>query len=276
MIVKSILNNSALIALNDKNEECVLIGKGIAFNKRTGNYVEEKKADKIFDLHQAKTEGLIELIEDVPEKIFEITNTIIRYANRKLEKELNSGIYITLLDHVNSAIDRFSEGIELDFGMLTEVQMLYPKEYEIANWALDYINATLDINIPIDESGFIAIHIISNSGNMDTRITKRVLKITKDIIKTIEDYYKIKFDTVSISYTRFITHVKYLALRYVKHNQIEQKESSIFVLHPNAIEKTRGVIDCLNKKLIDKYGQSLNEYEKMYLTIHICRLLNIG
>lgn len=277
MIVKSVLNNSALIAFNDKKEECVLIGKGIAFNKHAGDKVDDEKVEKIFSSHQSRTDELIELLEDVPEKVFEITNAIIRYANRKLKTELNSGIYVTLLDHVNSAIERFSEGIVLDFGMLDEVQMMYPKEYEIACWALDYINATLDMDIPIDESGFIAIHIIANSSKgMDTGIAKKVLRITRDITKIIEKYYNVNLDTTGITYSRFITHAKYLALRYINHSQIEEQEDNIFTLNPNVVEKTKEVIGILNDRLNETYGQSLSEYEKMYLTIHICRLLKIS
>ena len=277
MIVKSVLNNSALIAFNDKKEECVLIGKGIAFNKHAGDKVDDAKVEKIFSSHQSRTDELIELLEDVPEKVFEITNAIIRYANRKLKTELNSGIYVTLLDHVNSAIERFSEGIVLDFGMLDEVQMMYPKEYEIACWALDYINATLDMDIPIDESGFIAIHIIANSSKgMDTGIAKKVLRITRDITKIIEEYYNVNLDTTGITYSRFITHAKYLALRYINHSQIEEQEDNIFTLIPNVVEKTKEVIGILNDRLNETYGQSLSEYEKMYLTIHICRLLKIS
>lgn len=277
MIVKSVLNNSALIAFNDKKEECVLIGKGIAFNKHAGDKVDDAKVEKIFSSHQSRTDELIELLEDVPEKVFEITNAIIRYANRKLKTELNSGIYVTLLDHVNSAIERFSEGIVLDFGMLDEVQMMYPKEYEIACWVLDYINATLDMDIPIDESGFIAIHIIANSSKgMDTGIAKKVLRITRDITKIIEEYYNVNLDTTGITYSRFITHAKYLALRYINHSQIEEQEDNIFTLNPNVVEKTKEVIGILNDRLNETYGQSLSEYEKMYLTIHICRLLKIS
>lgn len=277
MIVKSVLNNSALIAFNDKKEECVLIGKGIAFNKHAGDKVDDAKVEKIFSSHQSRTDELIELLEDVPEKVFEITNAIIRYANRKLKTELNSGIYVTLLDHVNSAIERFSEGIVLDFGMLDEVQMMYPKEYEIACWGLDYINATLDMDIPIDESGFIAIHIIANSSKgMDTGIAKKVLRITRDITKIIEEYYNVNLDTTGITYSRFITHAKYLALRYINHSQIEEQEDNIFTLNPNVVEKTKEVIGILNDRLNETYGQSLSEYEKMYLTIHICRLLKIS
>ena len=43
MKIKSILNNSALIALNDENQELVLIGKGISFQKHPGDRVDTTK-----------------------------------------------------------------------------------------------------------------------------------------------------------------------------------------------------------------------------------------
>lgn len=67
-----------------------------------------------------------------------------------------------------------------------------------------------------------------------------------------------------------------MALRYINHSQIEEQEDNIFTLNPNVVEKTKEVIGILNDRLNETYGQSLSEYEKMYLTIHICRLLKIS
>ena len=86
----------------------------------------------------------------------------------------------------------------------------------------------------------------------------------------------VNLDTTGITYSRFITHAKYLALRYINHSQIEEQEDNIFTLNPNVVEKTKEVIGILNDRLNETYGQSLSEYEKMYLTIHICRLLKIS
>ena len=77
---------------------------------------------------------------------------------------------------------------------------------------------------------------------MDTVIAKKVLRITRDITKIIEEYYNVNLDTTGITYSRFITHAKYLALRYINHSQIEEQEDNIFTLNPNVVEKTKEVI----------------------------------
>lgn len=46
MRIKSILNNSALVAFNEKGDEFVVIGKGIAFQKHPGDFVDETKIEK--------------------------------------------------------------------------------------------------------------------------------------------------------------------------------------------------------------------------------------
>ena len=46
MKIKSILNNSALVAFNEKGDEFVVIGKGIAFQKHPGDFVDETKIEK--------------------------------------------------------------------------------------------------------------------------------------------------------------------------------------------------------------------------------------
>lgn len=276
MKIKSILNNSALVAFNEKGDEFVVIGKGIAFQKHPGDFVDETKIEKKFEDSSSTQSELLELLNSVPEKYFEITNTIIRYANKKLKKEMAAGIYVTLLDHINSAIERYNEHIQLDFGMLQELELLYPKEFEIASWAVDYINANLNLELPIDESGFIAIHIIANSHDFkNVTIAKKVLKITQDVANLVDNYFADEIDKESIHYSRFLTHLKYLAIRYLNHELIEENTDNIFVLNQKIVTETQDVISSINECLKIKYKQELSDYEKKYLIIHISRLINL-
>ena len=43
MKVKRLLNNNAVVALNSIGEEVILKGKGIAFNKSSGDIIDESK-----------------------------------------------------------------------------------------------------------------------------------------------------------------------------------------------------------------------------------------
>ncbi|MDX5107176.1 CAT RNA binding domain-containing protein, partial [Lactobacillus crispatus] len=48
MKIKKILNNSAVVTTNKDGEEIVVIGKGIAFGKKTNDEIDQRKIYKIF------------------------------------------------------------------------------------------------------------------------------------------------------------------------------------------------------------------------------------
>lgn len=274
MKIKSILNNSALITINEKNEEIILLGKGISFQKHPGDDVDASRIEKIFKMNSEEANNLIELLQTIPEKYFEITNVIVRYANKKLNNSLNKMIYITLFDHINSAIERYNDNINLSFGMLHEIQILYPEIYLISEWAVDYLNAAFDIELKEEECGFISIHLINALSNEDKVINaKRIMKIVKTISDLIKDKYGNLFETEGVNFSRFLTHLKYFAVRYLNHNQINDTDTISFIV-PEEIEKKVAVcISEINQILANKYKDELSEYESSYLVLHLCRLI---
>ena len=46
MIIKKILNNNVVITLNEHHEEIVVMGKGLAYGKKTGDYIDPSKINK--------------------------------------------------------------------------------------------------------------------------------------------------------------------------------------------------------------------------------------
>lgn len=272
MKIKSILNNSALIALNEKNEEVILIGRGISFNKHPKDEVDASKVEKVFQMNSQKTNELIEVINTIPEEYLEITSTIIKHAKKKLKKELDQNVYITMSDHIFSAIERYHDGIELSYGMMNELKQLYPQEYEIAKWALDYVNAMCDVDLPQDECGFMAIHIIgAESQDTDLSFAKKVMKIVKDISDEVIVFFDGKINQESLAYSRFITHLKYFAIRYIKHEQIEHEDIS-FSFHSD-MDDVNQCIEKITELMSNKYNYKLSEYEENYLILHINRLI---
>lgn len=274
MKVISVLNNSALVASDKSGIEYVLIGKGISFQKRTGDIVDMLKVEKQFIKNTHNTHELFKLFGEIPEKYFEITCSIIRYANKKLSSPLNNGIYITLFDHINSAIERYESNVCLNFGMISEIKMLYPKEFEIAQWAVDYINATLDIELPNDECGFISIHLINatfSEGNITK--TKKVLNITKEISDIVSDMYSEEIDENSMAYARFATHLKYFAIRYFSNNQMSENSTISLSFNNSVLDKCMPCVNRIDDYLNNKYAISIKRDEKKYLILHLCRLL---
>lgn len=272
MKITSILNNSALIACTEKGEEVVLIGKGISFNKHPGDEVDSSKIEKEFQLHSLKTNQLLEVIETIPEKYLEVSTTIVKYASKKLKKELDKSIYITLTDHIHSAIERYQEGIELSFGMMDELKHLFPKENEIAQWALDYINAVCDVELPQDECGFMAVHLISaQSQNTDLSLAKKVMKIVSDVSEIVQKHYGRAIDQEGLFYSRFMTHLKYFAIRYLNHDQIDTDE--LCFQFNKEFEKIQECVSQVSEMMEQKYHEKLSAYEENYLKLHIYILL---
>lgn len=57
MIIKTILNNSALISSDSNQNDIVLIGKGISFGKHPGDEVDESKIERVFKHDDAIVEA---------------------------------------------------------------------------------------------------------------------------------------------------------------------------------------------------------------------------
>lgn len=83
MIIKKILNNNVVISENDRSEEIVIMGKGLAFQKKNGDAIESEKIDKIFVSGSASGVREIEkMVLTVDPVIIDIAKEIILYAEK--------------------------------------------------------------------------------------------------------------------------------------------------------------------------------------------------
>lgn len=273
MRITNILNNSALIAVNDKREEIILVGKGISFQRRQGEEIDPAIADKQFVRNSDVSIKLVELFKHIPEEYFEMTNVIVRYAKKKLKGELDKSIYLNLFDHINSAVMRYKEGILLRFGMLEEMRLLYSEEYKVAEWALEYINVTLNIELSEDECGFIGTHIIQARVNQQIPQINTVMKIVKSVSELVKKKYSERFTTDGMLFSRFITHLKYFSVRYLNHDQIYDNAPLAFSVDQALLIGVQDCLEDIERLMVEKYGDRITEYEKNYLQLHLCLLL---
>ena len=52
MIIDRVLNNNVVIIKDENGIEQVVCGKGIAFKKKSGDFVDEKEVNKVFILNR--------------------------------------------------------------------------------------------------------------------------------------------------------------------------------------------------------------------------------
>ena len=278
MIVEKVLNNNVVVSIDPKTKkEVILMGSGIAFNKKPGQQIDEKKIEKTFVVDDENLGNKIKkLINQIPEGIFEITDEIITHAIVELNTVLDKQIYVSLADHIAFAVKRFRSGIIIKNELLNEVRRVHKAEFKVSLWAVDYINEKLGIELPEDEAGFVALHFV-NAGYRETTMKSITsTKIIKDILNIIKYNFAIELDEDDLNYDRLLTHLKYFAKRIVNNNQNNSTDSDfikmISTTYPEAYECAVKIGDYILKN----NDYHVNDDEIVYLTMHIQRVITVA
>ncbi|MDN9130425.1 PRD domain-containing protein [Clostridioides difficile] len=270
MIIEKILNNNVIITTDENHKEIVVMGRGLAYKKRTGEHISKDKIDKIFKLSDPNiSDKFKELIADIPIRYMELSDEIILYAKEKLGKRLNDSIYISLTDHMYTAIERAREGVSVKNVLLWDIKRFYKSEFKIGLEALDYIEKKFEIRLSEDEAGFIALHIVNAQMDQSIKTIYEITQIIQEISNMVKYHYRIVFDEDSVYYHRFITHLKYFAERIVSNNLHENNEDDLLNVIKVKYKNAYKCIEKLDEFIHKKYNYDLTDEEKLYLTIHV-------
>ncbi len=79
----------------------------------------------------------------------------------------------------------------------------------ISRDALTIINEQFSVQLPDDEIGFIALHILNNYENSVDYESVRIIELSQKITELIEVVYNRRVDRSSFNYSRFMMHLKY-------------------------------------------------------------------
>ena len=277
MIIKRILTNNAVVIDDENQQEKIVCGKGIAFKKRPGMEIDEMSINQTFILEGGGEYSRFEqLLKDVPLEYLELSSEIINMAKLEFAKKFKDNVIITLSDHLYVAIKRCREGMTISNPLLWDIKSFYEIEYDIGLRALELIKNKFHIQLPNDEAGFIALHIVNvelDEDNMDHIF--QVTKVIQEIMTIVKYHFHAEFDTSNVYYYRFITHLKFFALRLLKDNQFNEDEENELLdvvkdKYCTSYECVLKIKDFLEKK----YNYTLQEDEIVYLTIHVHRVVH--
>lgn len=275
--IVSVLNNSAVMASRDDGEVMVLVGKGIGFSRRPGQNIDPETADTVFSRESGTGDEMKKLLEHIPADCFDACAVIFRYLNRKLKTKLSERIYLTLADHISSALERSAQQIQLLFAMLAETRVLYPKEYQCAQWAVEYLNATFDVELPEEECGFLVLHIVNaQDPEKQDFAVRTILRLTREMSLAVQNYLGDDFDYEGMNWTRFLVHMKFLATRLIRKVQLEPNPHTSLSFSSSLLEKTDSVVKRMQNIVRDGYDTELNELETAYIRIHLGRLMGVA
>ena len=270
MKIIKILNNNAFISVNEKGEEVIVTGRGIAFKKKQGEYAELVKGYKIFSSSdKLLNEKLEKIISDIPQEYMKITEKVVIVLKKEYDKKVNDIIYVSLTEHIHGAIERFNQGIELKNPMLIEIKRLFKDEYEVGTKALEYINEEFGVKFGEDEAAYIAQHVINAQLDDDMNNIGSIVKIMQEILNIIKYTYKVDFNEESIFYYRFVTHLKFFAQRIFNKSLYEDDNEEIFEVFKSKYNRSYECVLRIKEFIESKYDYVLNIDEQLYLMIHI-------
>ena len=271
MKVKKILNNNVIVTSNEKNKEVIVMGKGLAFGLKVGDEIDRNRIDKVFSLEN-KTEAMRfkQLLAEVPEKYLEMSEAIIDYAKEKLGKKLHNSIYITLTDHINTMAERSKFNTYIKNPMLWDVKRLYREEFLVAEKAVEEINQRLGASYDDHEAASIALHFVNAQLELDFSATMNITKVISEILNIVKYHFRITYNEDSLSYYRFVVHLRSFAQRLFAETTYDDLEDIELLQHiQKKYEKSYQCSHLISQYILESYGYELHEEEAMYLTIHI-------
>lgn len=270
-IIKKINNNVAL-ALDAKQRELVVFGKGIGFPAMPYELEDLSGVQRTFyDVN----EKYFEILRDVPEAIVLAADDISDTAREELDCTLNANLTYALADHLNFAIQRSREGVEIPTPLAYDIRHLYPQEYAIAKQGLHQLCKTLEVTLPDSEIVSIAMHIITAENEVgDMHSTILTAKVISEITALVEDRMETRLDKDSFSYSRFAMHLRYLVQRMMHGKPLSSDHGmdAMFVTMRKEYPEIYSCVLEIDLHLRDTYGWSCSREEQLYLIMHIHRV----
>ena len=268
-IIKKI-NTSAALALDSTGKEIIVLGKGLGFPTMPYELEDLSKIERTFYDVDSRYLGMI---EDIPQPILLASGEIAELAEDELDCCMNPNLPFTLADHLNFAVSRLRNGIDLTTPIAYDVKHLYPKEFDLGIRSLDILREMAGVTLPEHEAINVTMHIINaEAESSDLHNLMMTLSIIDQVEKIVERQMNITLDKESYNYSRFSMHLRYLIQRLESGKPAEEHGAEM--LRPIAREYPEIYMCAL--KVSDYFKGTWNwkcsDEEIVYLMMHIHRV----
>ena len=277
MRIKKVINNNILCAVDDQGSEVIVTGRGLGFQRKTGEFVDTAKIEKTYRMEdKGAQKKLRELIARIPEEHLELTQTLIDRIKAQISQPLNESLLITLADHISFAIHRKEQGIAFNNPLKDAVICYYPTEHHLGLYCLSVIRERLGIDLHEDEASFIALHIVNAQLNTKMSEMYDITRLIEGCICVAEYFYCQTFDRESLGFSRFVVHLRFFAQRLFQGGLMPDKDDEHDIMFRQLIVRNCGehykCAQCIAEYVKNTWQKTLSEEELMYLTIHLKRI----
>lgn len=282
IVIKQSLNQNAVISNDDKNEEFLLLEKGIGFNKKKGDIIKVTEKTKVIPINFTEQEqSIIQNLKELPNDLILVVEDTIKGAEKILGKELNTSSIFILSSHIYHALDREEEIDEVTLPFDYSLKYLFQEEYKAAKWSVEYLREKHNLQLPDSEIVFFTFHLVDAlQSNSQPRAVMDIGNVLNDIVKILEQntLIDVELDKDSINFSRFLIHIRYFLMRQNdKKQEDDMKKNLKFEPLYNKIAsefpKTYPIVEEVQRVLENKHEMIINYEENLYLLLHVQRLI---
>lgn len=269
-------NNNVVSAWTDDKIEIIAIGSGIGFQKKARDTLDESKIEKKYILDNKERSEFNQLYDKTKFKYFDVSEHIYQEAVKQFEYPLGNQVMISLIDHISYAIQRVQSNLMIPNLLLTELKVLYKKEYRFGEWAIEYIEEQTKVMFPKDEAGYIAMHLINSSTDYKATAAE-IIKISSEIRNIIFNIYNLNLSESNFSYSRLLMHLKFLAQRIISNESItdfSEADKRLYTFLQGEDSKIPEYLHEINIFIKANYNRVLTLPEELYLMIHVLQIIN--
>lgn len=267
--VLKILNNSAML-VSDGRSELVLMGRGIAFNRKNNEKIKMGlEVDKIYALEKSANRFKT-LLENNSAQVNELVINSIQILMERNNTDIRPDALVGFCDHVSIMFERVLKNESIMNPFISETKVLYPESFEKAQTISQQLSTKYNVIIPEEEVGYIALHlqnIVSPASGEQMKVMNKIATMTSDYIT---EELSIILDKESLIYARFMTHLKFVVMRLLSKQCTDNIMTDIILEKLSQYRpQTERIVVIIEQETNHKLGLD----ELAYLMIHIGRIL---
>jgi len=264
------INNNVVLCVDGNNKELIAFGKGVGFPAMPY----EIDLSKISMTFYRIDKRFYDLIEGIPEDVFEVSALIVNKARNTLRGNLNPNLVISVADHINFSIIRMKKYKNMKMLFSYDVEQLYPKETELGKYAVKLIQKKLLITLPNSEITNIAMHLVNaEEEQVQEKVGPAVENLISGIVDKIESVFSITIDRSGFNYNRFAMHLRYYLKRISNKEQFKDDNATLTQLMKEGYPQVYECTVEIGNLIKEKYQSEITEDEILYLMIHVNRIV---
>jgi len=274
MEVLKVFNNNVVLARDHDASEVVLTGRGLGYQARRGDPVDESRVAQRFRPDaEHDVQQLTAFLTEIPPEHLALAAEILHDAQDELETTFAQGMVIPLADHISFAIKRVRQHIAVEYPLRSEVAHLYPRELRVARRAVALVAARTGVDLPADEAVPIALHFVNALfATDDLSRTFRMTELFRQVFEILDSAYDRHFDTESINAARFITHLRYFFVRVDTDRQLMENPETFTTTIRQSFPDAYLCAERVKALLELRLEKPISTDEVVYLTLHVARL----